>query len=796
MFSGLGTESRHALRQFRHHPLYALASAGTLAVAIGAAGATGTVVKQALVDPLPYPDGDRLVMIRTATGGPFSATSLHVVEDLRAARDLFSAVAPVLNSTSVYTTPAGSENVPGHIVTPDYFELFGARPALGRLWSPGERHVVVISWRFWQRALGGDPTAIGTSLTLSGQPHQIIAVLPEDFLAPFYPAMELWRPADIPSLLAAQTRDTRSSTPFARLAVGVDPARLDAAMETFSRGLQAAHPAVHGRQAWTGKLLRDELVGPTRPALIGAMAAGVILLLTVLANLAGLSAARALHDRVQTAVRQALGASHARLVMGPILESIFNAGIGTAAGVLLAYGLVAAAASYQPQFLGRMPALAMDLSTMLAIAAVGFLAGTCAAALPRVLVGKGRATEAVRASRTGASSRAAASARTVLVTGQVALTVILLVGAGLLVRTVYHLSTVPLGFDDRDLTVVYVALPGAHYTNEAAQITFERNVLARLAQNPVVTGVSASVGIPVIGGTGAALAIRDRPADSVLTEIAYLSVSPEFSGTWRTELVAGRDLLMSDTLTSPPVVVVNETMARRFWPQGDAVGARIRLGPDPGSPWMTVVGVTADLRQHGPTEDIRPTAFGSTLQYSRPRRYVTVRTSADGATASAILRDAIRAEDPTLVPGQASTVQRYIEQRTGQYRLFMLTFAALGATALVVCGFGLFVVITLTSRQRRREYAIRIALGAPRSQVTWLVLRQAVILTTAGACLGLGVAAAGTRILSGALHGVAPTDAPTFVMTTAIVFVLSAAAAWWPARQADRINPTDVLRLE
>ena len=482
--------------------------------------------------------------------------------------------------------------------------------------------------------------------------------------------------------------------------------------------------------------------------------------------------------------------------MGPILESMLNAGIGTAAGVLLAYGSVAIAATYQARFLGRMPPLAMDVSTAIAIAVVGFLAGACAAALPRVMVGRSRPSEAVRASRDGVVGAASAFARTALVAGQVALTVILLVGAGLLVRTVYHLATMPLGFDGRDLTVVHVALPGARYTPEAAQIAFERNVLARLVRSAVVTDVSASVGIPVIGGTAASLRIRERPADGELTEVAYLSVSPEFSGTWRTELVEGRNLLMSDTLSAPPVVVVNETMARRYWPQGDAVGARIRLGPDSESPWITVVGITADVRQHGPTQDIRPTAFGSTLQFSWPRRHFTIRSAADVATTSAIVREAIHAEDAALVPGQASSVQAYLDERTGQYRLFMLTLTALGGTALVVCGLGLFVVVTLTSRQRRREYAIRIALGAPRIQVTWLVLRQAIVLTAAGAALGLAAAAAGTRILSGALHGVTPTDAPTFVAATAIVFVLSAVAAWWPARQADRINPTDALRLE
>lgn len=792
----LGTELRHAVRAVRHHPLHSCAITLTLAVAIGAAAATGTVVRQALVDPLPYPDGDRVVMIRTATDGPFTATSVHVVEDLRAARHLFSAVAPVFNATSVFSTATGSENVAGHTVTLDYFDLFGVRPALGRLWAAGERDVVIISWRFWQRMLGGAPGVVGTSISLSGQSVQIVAVLPEAFVPPFYPASEFWLPADIPALLAAQPRDARTSTPFARLAAGMDPAQLDAAMETFSRGLRAAYPVVHERQAWTAELLRDELVGPTRPALIGAMAAGVILLLTVLANLAGLSAARALHDRQQTTVRTALGASRTRLIMGPILESMLNAGLGSAVGVLLASGLVAVAASYQAQFLGRLPTLAMDFSTMCITAALGLVAGTGAAALPRILVGRGRPSEVVRAPRDGASSRASATARTALVTGQVALTVILLVGAGLLVRTVYHLSTMRLGFDSRDLTVVHVLLRGERYTNDVAHIEFERNVLARLSQNPLVTAASASVGIPVIGGTGASLRIRDRPADGLLTEVAYLSVSPEFSDTWRTELIEGRGLLPSDTLSSPPVVIINETMARRFWPQGDALGARIRLGPNPESPWITIVGITGDIRQHGPTQDIRPTAFGSTLQYSWPRRHLSVRSSADVATASGLIRDAIRAEDPTLVPGQASSVQGYIDERTGQYRLFMLTLTVLGATALVVCGFGLFVVMTLTSRQRRREYAIRLALGAPRTQVTWLVLRQALILTAVGTAVGLVVAAAGTRIISGALHGVAPTDATTFVVTIVIVFLLSAVAAWWPARQADRISPTDVLRLE
>jgi predicted permease len=417
--------------------------------------------------------------------------------------------------------------------------------------------------------------------------------------------------------------------------------------------------------------------------------------------------------------------------------------------------------------------------------------------LPRRIVGA-QPSEALRTSRGGSVDQRLTRTRVGLVTAQVAIALVLLVGAGLLVRTVQHLSTMSLGFLPDHLVVVNMNLPLPKYQSPESQLQFERMAVERVAQIHGVRAAAASVGVPIIGGMMAGLTLKADPAGTAPREVAYLSVAPDFMSMVGATIVAGRGLLPSDLQASPRVVIINETMARMYWPKGDAVGSEVYIGGG-GKPdrWITVVGIVADLRTHGPTEVIRPAAFGSTWQYSWPRRHITVRTNGEmPLTLAADLRAAIHAIDPTVAAGAVQTADALLAERTGRHRLASLALTLFGSLAMVLCASGLYAVVALTSRLRRREYAIRVALGARAGEVRWLVFRQAILIAGVGTVVGLGTAIGGTRILNGLLHGVSALDQPVFVAAGVSLLVLAALAAWHPARQAAGVDPIETLKSE
>jgi predicted permease len=786
---------RPAIRQFRTKPLYALTCVGTLALAIGTASASFAVVKRAFLDPMPYAEDESLVSVLTASEGATTAVSPHVLVDLTARRPPLTGFAPIRPAEVAYSSSEGTEHVTANLVTVEYFDLLGIRPAMGRVWSPSEPDAVLVSWRFWRRAMASDPGALGKPILLDGRMRTVAGVLAETFIAPYWPNADLWMPLDMAPLLA-ELRTRRTLTILARRAAGASQQAVDAYLSRFSSELQQEHPVAHARQRWVAIPLRRELVGDARPALIGTAVGAGLLLLIVAANIAGLSTAQAIATRHQLAVRAALGATGRRLFVEQLAGGVALAAAGAAGGVGIAYGLLALVAGHQQHFLDRLAPVALDATTIGVGIVAGLAIGLIAALVPRPVVAETRGARSLGTSRSTAGDLKVAAARSGLVMMQVALAVVLVVGAGLLWRTVYFLTDLPLGFRSDGLTTFTVNLPGPNYRAQPAQIQFERRVLERLASIPGVTAVSASVGFPVVGGMGAGLALRGEPSERGLHEIAYFSVSPEFVSAVGARIVEGRDLTAADDAAAPRVVLINETMARTFWPNGDAIGAQVQIGAGaPNRPWITVVGVVADIRQHGPTEAVRPTAFGSTLQYTWPRRHFTVRThGARPPSLARQLREALHAIDPTLALGVVAPVEQMVSDRTARHELVMLALSIFATVALVLCAAGLYAVVAMTSQLRRREYAIRLALGAQRSEVRWMVLRQAILVAGTGAAAGVAVAALSTRLIRGLLHGVAPIDAATFAAAAGVLLCLALFAAWQPARQAARVDPVGMLK--
>ena len=660
---------RHAGRRLRRQPGYALTCIATLAVGLGTALASLTVLKHAFVDTLPYESSDRLMTVWTRVDGQNWSVSMHVFDELRQQARSFSDQTAFRPYTATWTGSEVTERIVGTAVSDRFFQVLGARPALGQLLSPGERNDVVLSWAFWQRAFSGSPDVVGQTIMLDATPRRIAGVMPAGFASPFDPSAAFWTPIDVAALLK-EPRARRNVSIVGRLAPGSNKDQADAELAVFNAQLQARLPIIHGQQNLIAEPLRDALIDTARPIILATAGGAALLVLVVAANIAGLSAARAVGLRQQTHLRMALGAGKARLLGEQLAESGVIALLGCALGTALAAPLVQIAASYQASFLPRMNTITLTAESVGIGWLIGFLACAAAVVLPQLTVGSLGATHSDWL-RGGMRTATAGHARlrATLVSLQVALALALVAGAGLLMRTVHHLSTTPVGFDAALVTTLSTTLPVPKYRLAAQQLEFERAVLERLRQLPGVT--SATVGGPLAGGMGASLSIFGQEQPEGRPEIGYIPVSPGFLETYGIRLVAGRDLEASDTADTPPVVVINETMARRFWPDGSAVGARVRIGPDPNSRWITVVGVIADVRQQVAVTEIRATAFGSTAQFSWPSRIFSLRVENPHAFLPRDMQAAVRAVDASVPVGQIWSLSEVLHRQIARQRLAM-----------------------------------------------------------------------------------------------------------------------------
>jgi predicted permease len=782
-------------RQFKRQPLYAFSVAATLALAVVAATATTAVVKRAFFDPLPYRNPDELVSLLTLIDGQTWAVSAPVLEDLRSAGAPIAEYGPIDPEAVTYSDGESSEVVPAAYTTSSFFSTVGVQPVVGQMWREGNRQSAIVTWKFWHEELGGTADALTRPLRINGVDHVVSGVLPEGFVPPYFATASVWLPLDMQPLMAGSGRARRTLTVIARLSPGATLGQLNARLEVFTKQLQLQHPQIHGRQSWVARDLREEMIGSAKPVVLGTGAATVLLLVLVCANVAGLAAARAVGMRHQIAVRHALGATRARLLRERLAESLALGVVGSVAGLWLGDLVIDLVATFQSQFMPRLATVSLDAGGAAVGVATAVVCSLLAAIIPHGS-GTGGGIEMLRAARYSSGSPAVARTRSMLVVAQVAVALVLVVGAGLIVRTVHHLSSAPLGFDPEGLTTFTATLPVPKYADEARQVQFEREVLERLQSIPGVQAPTASVGFPVVGGVRASLSIIGRSDETGRGEIAYMSMAPGFLETVGMRVLAGRDLTAADAESAPLVTLINETMAKQYWPQGDALGAKVRIGPGTGGPVITIVGIVADVSYHGPTQPVIPAAFGSTYQYSWPRRHFTVRADAGVTAIAADLRAAVRAVDPDVPLGPFQTVGDMVSNQTMRHRLVMFVLTFFGAIATILSAFGLYAVVALTSQLRRREYAIRLALGAPRGDVRWMVLRQALLLAVAGVAIGLLVAALGTGVLRALLHGVTPLDGATFASACVAVLGLAIAAASWPALTAGRVDPVEALQAE
>jgi putative ABC transport system permease protein len=790
----LGQDIGYALRQLPRYPGFAIAAVLMLSLGVGATTAMFSVVHAVVLAPLPFPHPDRVVRIyeTNPNSDTFSSSDPNYL-DWRAQSRSFEIMSAFRGGARTLTGDGDPRRLTGIAATASFFDLVGARAALGRLFTEeedrptGNRDVVLLSDGLWRSEFGADPSIVGRSIVLDGRSMLVMGVLTPEFA---FGETDLVFPlAPDPS----SSRGNHTLSTMARLRPGVSLAQAQAELSAIALRLAEQYPA--SNEDWGVRLLsaQDWIVGPefTRRLLV-LQGAVIFVLLLACANVANLLLARAVARQREIGVRAALGAGRGRLVRQLVTESAVLSVVGGAAGLLVAYGGVALLRRLDPSNIPRVDEVGVS-GVVLAFAFLMALAtGVIFGVMPALHATRGNLHDLLKTGMRVAGG--AQRLRGALVVTQVAVAVVLLVGAGLLVRSFARLQGVSPGFEVERVLTGRISLPEAAYPRERIP-EFQRQLLERLTAIPGVAGAATTNIAPFIGGSTAIdFRVDGEPADAPFRSASWRSVTPSYFRTMGIPLRGGRGVEARDDSTAENIVVVTESLARRLWPNQSALGKRLRPGGNPGA-W-TVVGVVGDIRDvelAGAPQDV---LFLSYQQVPWRSLTVLVRATDDPMAVAAAVRRAMRALDPTIPLRDLQPLAENVRTSLAVPRFSTLMLSLFAAIALGLAALGIYAVMAFTVAQRTREIGVRIALGARPARVVREVVRGGAALTVLGIALGVAGAVALTKVLSGLLFGVAATDAATYAAVALILSAVALIASAIPASRAARVDPLVALRSE
>jgi predicted permease len=799
--SELRQDVRLALRHLRRAPGFTAVAVLTLVLAVGANTAIFSAVSAVLLRPLPYPHADRIAAVwGTMTDAPRTLLSYPDLLEYRARNRTLDDLAIVRQQSVNLTGSERPDRLIGAFITANYLRIFGARAELGRLLGDEETaagtaaRVAVLSHAVWTSRFGGDAGVIGRTLLLNGLPHQVIGVTAPGFQDAFGPT-EVWLPVTSGPNANWLTRDNPAfgGVALLRAGVGADQARAD--LGRVARELAAEYPASDAGLGIDLVRLRDFLVGDIRPGLLILLGVVGLILCIACANLANLQLARATARRREMSLRAALGAGRARLVRQLLTESVVLAAIGGTAGVLLARWGIAALLRLVPDGLPAFGNVGLDRTVLLFSLAITIGAGLVFGAVPARYGTRGELADALQ--DRGADPGGGGRARQLFVAVQLALCIVLLVGAGLLVRSFARLQQVPVGFRTDHLATAELRLPITRYGNDTLVVAFAEQALAQLRAIPGVTSAALVEAIPLSGNWGLTsyrLEGRDTP-DSLLPTAQLNAVSDGFFTTMEIPLVAGRDFAPSDRLGAPAVAIVNRELARRMWPGASPLGRRLILTGPPALP-VKVVGVAGNVKQLTLSKADEPQIYLAKAQSAGIFTSIAARTTGNPDALAESIRQAIWAVDRDQPVWKIRSMESLLDRDLAPRRFTARLTGGFALLALVLALIGVYGVMSYVVAQRTREIGIRMALGAGGGEVVRMVLGRGLRLVAAGTALGLVGAYAGARIIEHQLFGVPAADLPTFVAVPLALVAVAAVACWLPARRAARVDPAIALSAE
>ena len=804
----VGRDVRYALRTCARNPAFSVVVVITLALGIGMTTAVFTVVNGVLLRPLPYRDPDRLVMLFYGHHGSVSPwLSPPDVRDYVGPSDAFAEASSVVPVTVNITGAGDPERLQGARVSWNFFRLLGVSTPLGRAFAPSDGqsdgNQIVLSDGLWRRRFGGRLDVVNSTTTLDGHNVTIVGVAPATLKFPA--AAEFWQPLIFnPRDLAPAARGAQWVHVLARLKDTVSAAEATTALQTVADRLATEFPQTEKDATLLVTPLQERIVGDIRPTLVTLFGSVLLVLLIACANVANLQLVRGQARGRELAVRAALGASRRRLIAQLLTESLVLGVLGGAAGAGVAFSVVRAVVLFGPASIPRLPTLSVDLH-VLAFGLAMTVVTSIACGLTPALSLSGRSTHrsfALSSRRTiGAIGT---GARRVLVISELAGAAMLLVGAGLLVRSYVQLQHVETGFDPKGVTTFSLSLPAARYADPASPRAFVSALLLRLKANPGVQSAAVAMGLPFTSDLNVITGFRHEgqlePDSASMPTASLRIVSPEYFAMMKIPIRGGRPFDGRDTATSPEVVLINERTARRFFSGQNPLGQQIRIGAelarDGRNGPKTIVGVMGDIKYGGLDEDTPTEIYLPYEQHPVDAFTVAVRTSADGIASLATLRHAVAGLDPLLPLANVKGLPALVDASLAERRFTTLVFLTFAAIAVALSVIGVYGLLAYLVAQRRREIGLRLAVGASRSDVVWLFVREGAALTLIGLSAGLAGALAAGRLISGLLFAVTPADPATLATVVCALAGAAACATYLPARRAAGVDPNEALKAE
>jgi len=807
----LWRDVRFAARTLRRSPGFTLVAVATLALGIGANTAIFSVINAILLRPLPYPQAERLVFLTEwAEQVPEMSFSVANLKDVRDQNTVFESLVG-FNGQNFILTGAGAagqtveaERVNGRQVTSGMFETLGKQPILGRAFGPEEEKagapgVALLGEGFWERRFGRDPSVVGKTLVLGGDPFMVIGVMPKSMHTS-------WRNTEVfTPLLRLEDRiggeNNRGNHPgiylMARLKPGVTVKQAETDVKAIAARLAEKYPNSNAKQSMTVQSLHEAVTGDLQPALLVLLGAVAFVLLIACTNVANLLLARAADRQREVALRLALGARRGRVLRQLLTESVLLSLLGAVAGVLVGYlglqGLLASLPANTP----RAEEVRVDLAVLAVTGTLGVVTGLLFGIVPAWRTLSVKLHEPLKESGRGNIGPSHHRVRNVLVVAEVATALVLLVGAGLMLRSFYRLIHADAGFRSEAVAIGSVALPQSSFSEHQKRAALFERVLAELKSQPGVKAVAAT--LPLLGGWQSSFSVEGKPepppGQRPSADIAR--VSPDYFSVMGIRVLGGRVFEERDRDGAPTVCVVDQRFAETHWPGQSPLGKRIKFGSldSKDNPWMEVVGQVAHVKNYGVDEDSRVELYLPYLQNSGSGFTLVAKASSTGAASSA-MRAAMRAANPEIPVYQVRALDEFVAERSTTRRLLAQLTTVFAAVALLLAAVGIYGVMSYAVAQRTQEIGIRMALGAGEENIAKMVLRNGAVLAVTGVAIGLLLAFGLARLAASLLFQTSAADPPTFSVVPLLLLGVALLACYLPARRAARVDPMNALRYE